>query len=156
MAVVELVITGVAGLIVSESVCVPVPPALVALRVTLELPAVTGVPEIRPVAVLIESPPGNPVALKLVGLLVAVIWKLNATPTWPVAVVELVITGVAGLIVRVRVAVPVPPELAALKLTLELPAVVGVPEMSPVTVSTDNPAGSPVALKLVGLLVAVI
>ena len=72
------------------------------------------------------------------------------------AVVELVITGVAGLIVRVRVAVPVPPALEALKVILELPAEVGVPEMRPVTVSTDNPVGSPVALKLVGLLVAVI
>ena len=72
------------------------------------------------------------------------------------AVVELVITGVAGLIVSDRVCVPVPPALVALKLTLEFPAVIGVPEMSPVTVSMDRPAGRPVALKLVGLLVAVI
>ena len=70
--------------------------------------------------------------------------------------VELVITGVAGLIVRVSVAVPVPPALVALKLILELPAVVGVPEINPVAESMANPAGSPVALKLVGLLVAVI
>jgi hypothetical protein len=32
----------------------------------------------------------------------------------------------------------------------------GVPETKPVLVFTVNPAGSPVALKLVGLLVAVI
>jgi len=73
-----------------------------------------------------------------------------------VAVVELVITGVAGLIVRVRVAVPVPPAFVALKLMIETPAVVGVPEIRPVPVLMESPAGIPVALKLVGLLVAVI
>src|SRR2546422_5218501 len=36
---------GVAGVIVTASVWVPVPPALVALRVTVEAPAVVGVPE---------------------------------------------------------------------------------------------------------------
>jgi hypothetical protein len=35
------------------------------------------------------------------------------------------------------------------------PAEVGVPEMTPVLVFTDRPAGRPVALKLVGVLVAV-
>ena len=69
---------------------------------------------------------------------------------------ELVITGLAGLIVRARVAVPVPPALVALRGTLDVPAAVGVPEIRPVAVLTDNPAGKPVALKLVGLLVAVI
>src|SRR5215469_14434129 len=56
------------------SVAEPVPAELVALGVTLKLPAAVGVPEIRPVAVFTESPAGRPVALKLVGLLVAVIW----------------------------------------------------------------------------------
>ena len=65
-------------------------------------------------------------------------------------------TGAAGLIVKVNVAVPVPPELVALIVTLYVPAVVGVPEIKPELVFTDRPAGSPVALKLVGLLVAVI
>ena len=59
---------------VRASVAEPVPAALVALSVTLKLPAAVGVPEIRPVVVLTDSPGGNPVALKLVGLLVAVIW----------------------------------------------------------------------------------
>jgi len=58
--------------------------------------------------------------------------------------------------VKVRVALPVPPALVALMVTLYVPAVVGVPEINPVLVFTVNPAGSPVALKLVGLLVAVI
>jgi hypothetical protein len=63
---------------------------------------------------------------------------------------------VDGLTVKLKVAVPVPPALVALKLMLEVPAADGVPEMSPVTVLIESPAGKPVALKLVGLLVAVI
>ena len=58
--------------------------------------------------------------------------------------------------VKVSVALPVPPALVALMATLYVPAVVGVPEINPVLVFTVKPAGSPVALKLVGLLVAVI
>ena len=58
--------------------------------------------------------------------------------------------------VRVKVFVPVPPALVALKLMLEVPAVVGVPEIKPVVVLMDKPAGSPVALKLVGEFEAVI
>ena len=65
-------------------------------------------------------------------------------------------TGAGGLMVKVNVALPVPPELVALIVTVYVPAVVGVPEIMPVLVSTVKPAGSPVALKLVGLLVAVI
>jgi hypothetical protein len=69
-------------------------------------------------------------------------------------------TGVACLIVKLSVALPVPPALVALMVTLYgLPASVpaaGVPEINPVLVFTLRPAGSPVALKLVGLFVAVI
>jgi hypothetical protein len=67
-----------------------------------------------------------------------------------------VIVGVAAQIVITRVALPVPPALVALMVTLYVPVVVGVPEINPVLVFTDKPAGSPVALKLVGLFVAVI
>jgi hypothetical protein len=63
-AVDGLVITGVlAALIVKVNVADPVPAALVALNVTLDVPPAVGVPEIRPFAVLTESPAGNPVAL---------------------------------------------------------------------------------------------
>ena len=55
-------------------------------------------------------------------------------------------TGGGGLIVKVRVALPVPPELVALIVTLYVPAVVGVPEINPVLVFTVKPAGNPVAL----------
>ena len=66
------------------------------------------------------------------------------------------ITGVAGLIVIVRVLVPVPPAFVALKETELLPSAVGVPEITPVPVFTLRPVGSPVALKLVGVLLAAI
>ena len=65
-------------------------------------------------------------------------------------------TGFAGLMVRVKVALPVPPALVALMVTMYVPAVVGVPEINPVLVFTLRPAGNPVALKLVGPFVAVI
>ena len=60
------------------------------------------------------------------------------------------------MIVKVSVALPVPPGLVALIVTVYVPGVVGVPEINPVLVFTVKPAGRPVALKLVGLLVAVI
>ena len=55
-------------------------------------------------------------------------------------------TGVAGLIVKVSVALPVPPALVALIVTLYVPAVVGVPEITPVLVFTLKPVGRPAAL----------
>jgi len=55
-------------------VAVPVPVALVAVTVTLKVPAATlGVPEMRPLLVLMERPLGRPVALKEVGELSAAI-----------------------------------------------------------------------------------
>jgi hypothetical protein len=70
----------------------------------------------------------------------------------------LVITGglPAAAIVSVRFSVPVPYALVALSPTVEVPAAVGVPVMAPVEVFTLRPEGRFVALKLVGLLVAVI
>jgi hypothetical protein len=50
-----------------------VPLALVALSVTVEVPAAVGVPEIIPLVLLTDRPAGNPVAPKLVGVFVAVI-----------------------------------------------------------------------------------
>ena len=67
----------------------------------------------------------------------------------------LVITG-TPVMLRVRVAVPVPAALVALRVTVEVPAEVGVPEINPLVVLADKPAGKPVAPKLVGLLVAVV
>ena len=67
------VMTG-AALRVITSVAFPVPVELVAKMVTLKVPAATlGVPEMRPLLVLIERPPGRFVALKEVGELSPVI-----------------------------------------------------------------------------------
>ena len=62
------------ALIINDKFRFPVPPALLALKTTLEVPAAVGVPDTSPEPVLIVKPLGRPVALKLVGLLVAVIW----------------------------------------------------------------------------------
>ena len=67
------VMTG-AALRVITRMAVPVPVELVAERVTLKVPAATlGVPEMRPLVVLMERPPGRPVALKEAGELSALI-----------------------------------------------------------------------------------
>jgi hypothetical protein len=77
LGLIELMV-GSGLLIVSVSVALPVPPALVALIVTLYVPAVVGVPSINPKlldggGISSFKPGGNPVAPKLVGLLLAVI-----------------------------------------------------------------------------------
>ena len=76
-------------------------------------------------------------------------------PTVAVAVAALVITGILGLTVKVSDWFPVPPRLLAEIVMVMALAVVGVPEMKPVEEFTVRPAGSPVALKLVGVLFAV-
>jgi hypothetical protein len=68
-----------------------------------------------------------------------------------VAVAALEITGAvtttgAAATVIVRVFVPEPPALVALRVTAEVAATVGVPEISPLVAFTIKPAGSPVAL----------
>ena len=47
----------------SVKTAVPVPPPLLALRVTAQVATTVGVPEINPVEVFTDSPGGNPVAL---------------------------------------------------------------------------------------------
>ena len=68
----------------------------------------------------------------------------------------LVIEGVGGTTVITKVAVPVPPALLALTVRLVVPVALGVPLITPVLVFTLNPAGSPVAPKLIGLFVPAI
>lgn len=62
------------------------------------------------------------------------------------AVAALVMTGVGGLIVKVRVALPVPLPLLAPIVTVKVPIVDGVPVIAPVDELTLSPGGSPVAL----------
>jgi hypothetical protein len=70
---------------------------------------------------------------------------------------ELIVGTALIVITRVALAVlhGVAPLLAVI-VTLVVPAVVAVPEITPVLVFTLKPGGSGLALKLVGLLVAVI
>jgi len=67
------VTTGGAKLTVRVRDALPVPALLVALSVTLEVPAAVGVPETKPETVFTVRPAGNPDAPKLVGELIAVI-----------------------------------------------------------------------------------
>lgn len=73
MAVLELVITGLAGSRDSTRISEPVPPLFVAEIVILIFPETAGVPEMRPVLGFILRPVGRPVAAKLVGFRLAVI-----------------------------------------------------------------------------------
>jgi hypothetical protein len=54
-------------------------------------------------------------------------------------------TGRAAAMVRVKVAFAVPLLLDALRVTVEITAAVGVPEIKPVVLPTVRPAGNPVA-----------
>ena len=71
--------------------------------------------------------------------------KELAEPEAAVATVCANETGTMVVIVSVRLAVPVPPLLVALNVTVEVPAAVGVPEINPDVVFTVRPAGNPVA-----------
>jgi hypothetical protein len=71
-------------------------------------------------------------------------------PTVPLAVAALEITGAvttgAAATVIVRILVAEPTELVALRVTVEIAAAVGIPEIVPLVALTVRPAGSPVAL----------
>jgi hypothetical protein len=56
-----------------------------------------------------------------------------------------VTTGAAATVI-VRILVAEPTELVALRVTAEVAAAVGVPEITPLVAFTVSPAGSPVAL----------
>ena len=73
VAVDTLVIEGGVGRMVMTREAVPVPPALLALIPMVVVPVAVGVPVMAPVLVLTLRPVGNPVAVKPVGLLEAVI-----------------------------------------------------------------------------------
>jgi nitrate reductase beta subunit len=61
--------------------------------------------------------------------------------------VTVTVLPVAALMVQVKVALPLAPVVSvAVTVTLGLPAVVGVPEISPVDELIDRPAGSPLAV----------
>ncbi len=159
-------INEIRGLIVNTKVAVPVPALLVAFkprRIPPGAVGAVGVPMMRFVTASKTRPAGSGggvVTLKLVGLFEASSWYEKGVPTTPWADKRLLVktgrTTAGPLIVRFKVAVPVPSALVARMVMLYGPAVVGVPEMTPVTGLSDRPAGKMLVLKLVGLLVAMI
>ncbi len=75
---------GLASVIKTVAVSVPVPPGPAAVRVIVEVPLFCGVPVIAPVEALIERPAGRPVAAQLVAIPAPSSgMRLNATPTDP-------------------------------------------------------------------------
>jgi hypothetical protein len=84
----------------------------------------------------------------LVGLLITT-WAVKPVPQsfWIVCTtVRFPVAGVAADTVTIRLFVPVPPAFVALKVTVEVATVVGVPEITPLVALTVRPAGNPVAL----------
>src|SRR5438128_8843009 len=141
------------GAMVTERFLLPVPLTFVALMVPLNVPpaGLLGVPENKPVDVLKFTPGIDTVVAQPPEGMTwsAVIWYENEEPAVPLAVLALVIVGTGGAMLRTSVALPVPPALVALMVTLKFPFVVGVPVIAPVLVFTLSPEGNPVALKLV-------
>ncbi len=75
----------------------------------------------------------------------------------PLVIKALVMAGAGkGAIVTTSVAVPDPPILIALNVTGKAPDKAGVPEIAPLVLFIERPAGNPVASKLAGLFLAVI
>ena len=144
--------TGGGGLIVNVCAFDVPPPGAGFTTVTFAVPAAAtlaaGTMAVSCVAETKVVTNGEPFQLtvevetNLVPFTVKVNWALPA-------MVELglseVVVGTGLLIVKVSVALPVPPALVALIVTLYVPAALGVPEITPVFVFTDRPAGSPVA-----------
>lgn len=151
LAVAALLITGAAAaaaMVIVSVELAPVPAELLALTVTAVVPATVGVPVMAPEVVFTDNPGGSAPTLKLVGVLLAVRVNEKAVPTVPGALAPLVIAEVpvAGLIVMMMVAVAFnPAESVTVTEPVEVPAVVGVPVMSPEVALMARPAGRPVA-----------
>src|ERR1700728_3852670 len=64
--------------------------------------------------------------------------------------VDHAMTGIALPTVNVSVALPVPKLFVAVRATENVPAAVGVPEISPIAGFMDKPAGKPVAPQVMG------
>ena len=143
LALTALVITSAAEVTVMLKVAVPVPMELVALRATLKVPTLVGVPLMRPVCVFTLKPAGSPLAPKLVGELVALIWYTRSVLTMALVLTALVICGTGVVTFKLRVAVPVPPALVALKATPKVPTWVAAPLMSPLWGSRSGPRAVP-------------
>ena len=120
------------------------PAEFVALTVKLDVPAVVGVPVIAPVVPFKFKPVGRlPLAIAHVIGVVPValsvwLYALFAVPSGSEAVV--IVGGAATTMLRELV--PFPAEFVALTENVNVPIVVGVPEITPVVSFKIRPAGS--------------
>ena len=132
--------------IVIESGLASFPMTLVTPTVKSNVPASAGVPEITPVASARVNPSGSaPLArLQVMGAspVAASVW-LYTVPTVPFANESVVIAGgIMGATVRESSMASFPVALAALTVKSNVPASVGVPEITPVASPRVNPSGN--------------
>jgi len=134
---------------VMEKDCVPVPPTeSVTFRMAeLKFPVVVGVPLMTPEEAFMESPVGRPVAEKVrvpVPPLAVAVYGVNSR-FWSQAeggVGEVKLGAATMLIVSILEAVPPAVSVTLKVMEVGPPAVVGVPEMTPVDALRDKPLGS--------------
>jgi hypothetical protein len=126
---------------------VSLPASFVALTVNVEVPAAVGVPEITPVSVFSVNPSGSvPLSrLHVIGVspdaMIVWLYAASTVPPGNAAVVIVGDTG-AGLIVMLNCCVSFPAPFVALTVNVEIPAAVGVPEITPVSAFSVSPSGS--------------
>ena len=118
------------------------PPAFVALTVKLNVPDDPGVPEITPAGLIVKPAGKLPDEIsQVIGVApVAASVSLYAIPTVPLGKVVVVITGGAGLMRMLSALESLLATFVALTVKLDVPAVVGVPVITPPT-SILKPAG---------------
>src|SRR6185295_1562939 len=149
------VVSGAAA-IVQVKLCETLNAPSLAMTVTLNVPAVVGVPVIVRGALLMVSPFGRPLAVNVNALpsgSLAVSARFTATPTVPVRLPGLASTG--GLLggaamVQVKLCDTLNGPLLAFTVTLNVPAVVGVPVMVRAALLIASPFGSPPAVSVSG------
>ena len=114
-----------------------------AVILTVYVPALDGVPLIVSVSASNVSPSGSPVAVSVMGSVpVTAIACEYSSLTVALGRLDVVMFGLTGLAFMVKFTVNsvTLDDAVAVTLTLKFPAVLGVPEMSPVLLN-DNPEG---------------
>jgi hypothetical protein len=136
------------AVMVMESSLVALPALLAALTVNVETAAAVGVPEMIPVAAARVKPAGS-VSISMLQVIGAVpvasrvaVYGVLSTPPSNDVVVMTGEPAAAAAMVMESCLVALSALLAALTVNVELPAVVGMPEITPVAAARVKPAGS--------------